>query len=54
MAEKKTKNENVDETPVEETEAATPAVDEGEPMASTEAMDDAAAAADPGTAEEDA
>ena len=48
MAEKKTKKK--DETPVEETaaeapetEAAAPAVDEGEPMASTEAMDDAAA-----------
>jgi small subunit ribosomal protein S17 len=47
MAEKKTKKK--DETPVEETaagatetEAAAPAVDEGEPMASTEAMDDAA------------
>ena len=48
MAEKKTKKK--DETPVEETaaeatetEAAAPAVDEGEPMASTDAMDDAAA-----------
>jgi small subunit ribosomal protein S17 len=58
MAEKKTSKKKTDETPVEETaeatEAATPAVDEGEPMASTEAMDDAAAEADPGTAEEDA
>ena len=46
----------VEETAVEatETEAATPAVDEGAPMASTEAMDDAAAEADPGTAEDDA
>src|SRR5829696_4660524 len=64
MAEKKTKK--TDEAAVEETaaeateteapevEAATPSVDEGEPMASTEAMDDAAAEADPGTAEEDA
>ena len=62
MAEKKTKKQ--DETPVEETaaevteapevEAAAPSVDEGEPMASTEAMEDAAAEADPGTAEEDA
>ena len=47
MAEKKTKKK--DETPVEETaaeatetEAAAPSVDEGEPMASTEAMDEAA------------
>ena len=64
MAEKKTKKTDeaaVEETVVEETaaeatgtEAAAPAVDEGEPMASTEAMDDAAAEADPGTAEEDA
>jgi small subunit ribosomal protein S17 len=60
MAEKKTKKKT-EETPVEETaaeatetEAAAPSVDEGEPMASTEAMDDAAAEADPGTAEEDA
>ena len=64
MAEKKTKK--TDEAAVEETgpeateteatevEAAAPSVDEGEPMASTEAMDDAAAEADPGTAEEDA
>ena len=59
MAEKKTKK--TEETPVEETtaeatetEAAAPSVDEGEPMASTEAMDDAAAEADPGTAEEEA
>ena len=59
MAEKKTKK--TDETPVEETaaeatetEAAAPSVDEGEPMASTDAMDDAAAEADPGTAEEEA
>ena len=51
MAEKKTKK--TDETPVEETaaeatetEAAAPSVDEGEPIASTEAMDDAAAEAD--------
>ena len=59
MAEKKTKKTDeaaVEETAAEatETEAAAPAVDEGEPMASTEAMDDAAAEADPGTAEEDA
>ena len=47
MAEKKTKKN--EETPVEETaaeatetEAAAPSVDEGEPMASTEAMEDAA------------
>ena len=47
MAEKKTKKN--EETPVEETaaeatetEAAAPSVDEGEPMASTEAMDDVA------------
>ena len=40
MAEKKTEKNEADETPVEETEAATPAVDEGEPMASTEAMDE--------------
>ena len=60
MAEKKTKKKS-EETPVEETaaevaetEAAAPSVDEGQPMASTEAMDDAAAEADPGTAEEDA
>ena len=51
MAEKKTKK--TEETPVEETaaeatetEAAAPSVDEGEPIASTEAMDDAAAEAD--------
>ena len=59
MAEKKTKKTDeaaVEETAAEatETEAAAPSVDEGEPMASTEAMDDAAAEADPGTAEEDA
>ena len=61
MAEKKTKKTDdaaVEETAAEttETEAAAPSVDEGEPMASTEAMDDAAATAevDPGTAEEDA
>jgi len=52
------------ETPVEETaaavettEAATPAVDEGAPMASTDAMQDPVAeveAVDPGTAEDDA
>ena len=59
MAEKKTKKTDeaaVEETAVETTatEAAAPAVDEGEPMASTEAMDDAAAEADPGTAEEEA
>src|SRR5829696_9193309 len=60
MAEKKkTKKADeavVDETAAEatETEAAAPSVDEGEPMASTEAMDDAAAEADPGTAEEEA
>jgi small subunit ribosomal protein S17 len=40
MSEKKTEKNEADETPVEETEAATPAVDEGEPMASTEAMDE--------------
>ncbi len=51
MAEKKTKK--TDEMPVEETaaeatetEAAAPSVDEGEPIASTEAMDEAAAEAD--------
>ena len=62
MAEKKTKK--TDDTPVEataveapetEVQAAAPSVDEGEAMfstdmASTEAMDDAAAEADPGTA----
>jgi ribosomal protein uS17 len=60
MAEKK-KTKKTDEAVVEETaaeatetEAAAPSVDEGEPMASTEAMEDAAAEADPGTAEEDA
>jgi small subunit ribosomal protein S17 len=59
MAEKKTKKK--DETPVEETaaeatetEAAAPAVDEGEPMASTEAMDDAAAEETAPVAEETA
>ena len=58
MAEKKTKKK--DETPVEETtaeatetEAAAPSVDEGEPMASTEAMDDAAAAPEAEAAAED-
>jgi small subunit ribosomal protein S17 len=57
MAEKKTKktDETVDETTeAPETEAATPAVDEGAPMASTEAMADPAAEADPGTAEDEA
>src|SRR5215210_621397 len=63
MAEKKTKK--TDENPLEETveapateapevEAIAPSVDEGAPMASTEAMDDPAAEADPGTAEEEA
>jgi small subunit ribosomal protein S17 len=57
MAEKKAapKKKKTEEAPVEETvaeatettEAVTPAVDEGEPMASTEAMDDAAAAEAP-------
>src|SRR5215218_7895859 len=54
---KKTDEVVVEETAIEEateTEAAAPSVDEGEPMASTEAMDDAAAEADPGTAEEEA
>ena len=59
MAEKKTKKNDetaVEETAVEapETEAAAASVDEGEPMASTEAMDDAAAEADPGIATEEA
>ena len=57
MAEKKTKKTDeaaVEETEATETGAAAPSVDEGEPLASTEAMDDAAAEADPGTAEEDA
>jgi small subunit ribosomal protein S17 len=36
MAEKKTETNETDETPVEETEAVTPAADQGEPMASTE------------------
>jgi ribosomal protein uS17 len=65
MAEKKTRKKTED-APVEETaadatettEAATPAVDEGAPMASTEAMDETTAEAeapvDAGTAEEDA
>jgi small subunit ribosomal protein S17 len=57
MAEKKAapKKKKTEEAPVEETvadatettEAVTPAVDEGEPMASTEAMDDAAPAEAP-------
>lgn len=61
MAEKKTtKKKKADETPVEEVaevteavevEAAAPSVDEGEPVASTEAMDDAAAEAAPAVEE---
>jgi len=56
MAEKKTTKKKADETPVEEVaeateaaeaEAAAPSVDEGEPVASTEAMDEAAAEAAP-------
>jgi ribosomal protein uS17 len=54
MAEKKPSKKKAEDAPVEETvsevtetEAATPAVDEGAPMASTEAMDDAAAEAEP-------
>ena len=70
MAEKKptekkpTSRKKKAETPVEETaaavettEAATPAVDEGAPMASTDAMEQPAVeaeAVDPGTAEDDA
>ena len=56
MAEKKTTKKKTDETPVEEVaevteaveaEAAAPSVDEGEPVASTEAVDDAAAEVEP-------
>jgi small subunit ribosomal protein S17 len=53
MAEKKTETNDTDETPVEETEAVTPAVDQGEPMASTEepAAEEAAPAEEPVTEE---
>jgi ribosomal protein uS17 len=50
---KKTEDAPVEETVSEETEAATPAVDEGAPMASTEAMDDATAEAEPEAAAEE-
>jgi ribosomal protein uS17 len=61
MAEKKpTRKKKTEDAPVEETvsdatetEAATPAVDEGAPMASTEAMDDTTAEAEPEAAVEE-
>jgi small subunit ribosomal protein S17 len=56
MAEKQTNENENEKTPVEEpteaTEAATPAVDEGEPVASTEAMDEPTSEAEEPVAEE--
>ena len=61
MAEKKPTKKKKEDAPVEETvaeatetEAATPAVDEGAPMASTEAMDDVTVEAEPEAVAEEA